>query len=405
MLAAVIMLFISALPDAMVVPVLRQLMVDRYGVSVGAAHAFMTVNVIGALAGVCLLKSIRKNGSIGRKIAAASALNAILLAAMALPIGFIPTLMLRCIEGVVDIVVYAFILDFVAECGRQETKGRRMGGAATCLMLGIASGIGIGGLVGNISPTLTLWVGALTCLVVVPISFQTFNRFEKLPERPSNQTNTVKSKIGIYPLWPSLAMMLTDRALAGVLTVTVPLYFAGIVELSPGSIGGLIGIGMLMTALGAWPAGYLVDKTGPLRIRIIAGALFAGGFALIPQAVSVNTNVACLVMILVGLGGAALFASSLTMVVGSGRGPSGMAAYHLAGNVGFLLGPLFAGASISILGGTEPDATSYVLVLVAFASIHGAITLGTVLITQVLCRETVSVTTGRDEIASPPIAT
>ena len=42
--AAIPLLAIVSLPDAMVVPVLKGLLVDRYGVSVGAAHWFLGVS-------------------------------------------------------------------------------------------------------------------------------------------------------------------------------------------------------------------------------------------------------------------------------------------------------------------------------------------------------------------------
>jgi hypothetical protein len=50
-----VLLGIAAIPDAMVVPVLHDLTVERFGVSEGAAHAFMAVNFIGALLVVGLL--------------------------------------------------------------------------------------------------------------------------------------------------------------------------------------------------------------------------------------------------------------------------------------------------------------------------------------------------------------
>ena len=45
-----LLLGLAAVPDAMVMPVLHDLSVDRFGVSEGAAHGFMAVNIIGALA-------------------------------------------------------------------------------------------------------------------------------------------------------------------------------------------------------------------------------------------------------------------------------------------------------------------------------------------------------------------
>ncbi len=78
--------------------------------------------------------------------------------------------------------------------------------------------------------------------------------------------------------------------------------------------------------------------------------------------------------------GAALFASSLVAVCDSGRGAVGMGAYHAAGNAGFLVGPLAAGAALSLLGGSEPVASVYLFVFGGFALIHGAFTVTTVFV-------------------------
>ena len=43
-----LLILLSALPDAMLVPVLRDLLVERYGASAEAAQAFLAVNLLGA---------------------------------------------------------------------------------------------------------------------------------------------------------------------------------------------------------------------------------------------------------------------------------------------------------------------------------------------------------------------
>lgn len=104
------MLFLCARPDAMVVPVLRQLMVERYGVTIGAAHAFMWVNLVGAMVCVRFIKGWQHRLGDRGLLVAAAFVNGGLLAAMALPIGFGPTLALRALEGAADLRVYAVLL-------------------------------------------------------------------------------------------------------------------------------------------------------------------------------------------------------------------------------------------------------------------------------------------------------
>ena len=379
-LAACGLLFLSALPDAMVVPVLRGLLVERYDVSVGAAHAFMSVNLIGALAGIGLAGFIRRRCTLVNSITIAALVNASLLAMMAVPIGFVPTLVLRCIEGAADLTVYAVLFAFIAQAGPSSKRGRRMGAAATAMMLGIASGLGLGGIIGAQTAVLCLWAGALACVIVAAAAGLTLRPNRAQRTELSSRHTAAEAGVDSRPIWRPLAMMFSDRFVAALLATTVPLYLASVTDMSPAAIGGLVGLAMLMTALGTWPAGRLADRVGPLRLRLIAGCIYAPGVALIPLAVSGNLAITIIDFVLIGLAGAALFASSLVAVCDSGRGAVGMGAYHAAGNAGFLVGPLAAGATLSLLGGTEPGASVYLFVFGAFALIHGAVTVTTVFV-------------------------
>ncbi len=379
-LAACGLLFLSALPDAMVVPVLRQLFVERYGVSVGAAHAFMSVNLIGALAAIGLAGFIRRRCNLVNSITIAALANASLLAMMAVPIGFVPTLVLRCIEGAADLTVYAVLFAFIAQTGSPSTRGRRMGGAATAMMLGIACGAGLGGIIGGQTAVLCLWAGALACVIVAAAAGLTLRPHRAQGAGLSSRYSTADRGVDSRPIWRPLAMMFSDRFVSALVATTVPLYLASVTDFSPAAIGGLVGLAMLMTALGTWPAGRLADRVGSLRLRLIAGCVFAPGVALIPLAVSGNLAITIIDFVLIGLAGAALFASSLVAICDSGRGAVGMGAYHAAGNAGFLVGPLAAGATLSLLGGSEPGASVYLFVFGAFALIHGAVTVTTVFV-------------------------
>ncbi len=357
------------MPDAMVVPVLRQLIVDRYAVSTGAAHAFMCINLIGALTVVGMVNRLRRRRRPGTIIAIAALFNGLLLATMALPIGFFPTLAVRFVEGAADLTVYAILFDLIARTGSANTKGRRMGAAATSLMLGIAVGLGLGGLAGRIHPEFSLWLGAIACLIVAPTALLLLTGSVIKPDK-NIAAPTTPPAASTAPIWPALVMMFSDRAVVGVLVSTVPLYLASIARFSSTAIGVLIGISMLMTALGAWPTGRLAERIGVLRLRLFAGLIFAFCFPAIIVMALQSLIMVGMVLIGFGLAGAALFASSLLVVCNSGRGPAGMAAYHAAGNFGFLMGPAFAGTVLKLFGGFEPGIGVYVFILSACATMH-----------------------------------
>ena len=50
-----VLLVLTALPDAMVVPILEEILVERYDVGPGIAHAFLAVNLIGGLCAIPIL--------------------------------------------------------------------------------------------------------------------------------------------------------------------------------------------------------------------------------------------------------------------------------------------------------------------------------------------------------------
>ena len=374
------MLFVSALPDAMVVPVLKQLMVDRYNVSDAAAHAFMSINLIGAFVGIVLIGIVRKRFSLTNTILIAAILNAALLAIMAYPIGFVPTLILRLVEGAVDLMVYAVIFTFIARTGSINKRGQRMGAAATAMMLGIASGLLLGGIIGNTNAVLCLQAGAAACLVVACAAPFVILKSANHQETSEKIKHLVLSNI--TTLWRPLAMMFSDRFVSSLFVVTTPIYLASVSKMSPSTIGGLVGLAMLLTALGIWPAGRLADRFSAKRVRLTCCLIYAPAVALIPLASSMNLTMLLLVFLLIGIAGAGLFASSLLLVANAQRGPGAMGAYHTAGNLGFLLGPITAAIILSNFSDSGLGFSPYLLIFIGFALIHAAITSTTVLIRE-----------------------
>lgn len=374
LILAACMLFASALPDAMVVPLLNELFVQRYGVSAAAAHWFMSINLVGAVAALPLLARLRRRWQPGTMLAIFAIVNAALLLTMWLPIGFGATIGLRFMEGAADLLVFAVLFDLFAKAGVGPTRGRRMGLAGTILMFGLFTGAVLGGRLGGGDPTDAFVVGAMACLLVALAAVVGGSQLRRLIQSCPAVTDTGAAIMTRRVLWPSLAMVGSDRAVAGLMTATLPFFFASVAELDPAARGWLIGLPLLLMAVGAWPAGWLGDRIGHTRLRLIAACLYAGSIALLPIVSPASFPGALGLMLIVGLSGAALLPNSLAIACESGRGSIAMGAHRSAGDAGYLLGIALAGTLLASLGGETPGAASYVIIITLFAGLHLFIT-------------------------------
>lgn len=364
------LLFLCGLPDAMVVPVLKQLLVDRYGISVGAAHLFMAVNLIGAGAATLVIGRLRLLATTGRIICVAALANAALLALLALPCGVALTFFLRTLEGAADIIVYALLFDLISRTGPAGSRGSRMGLGAMVMMLGIAAGMAVGGMVGANRPVNTLWAGALACLLASGASFFGLPAAACKPWMKLRTARELEFRPDAWAIAPALVMMFSDRAVASLFVATLPLYLTSVIGLSPAVAGGLIGASMLVLAIGTWPIGLLVDRAGAVRVRIVSSVIYAALVGSFSFAFAWSLALGTAVIVLVGLGGAGLFASSLMLVSRQGGRAGAMGVYYAAGNGGFFVGPLLAGWLITVLGGAHPMAAAYHAVFWGFAGMH-----------------------------------
>lgn len=374
---ALSLLFVSAWPDTMVVPLLNELFVGRYGVSSAAAHGFMSVNLVGGLCAIPLLAALRRRLTPGVVLMLAALASAPLLAVMYLPIGFAATIGVRFVEGAADLIVFAVLFDLVAKAGPRATRGRRLGLAGTILMLGLFTGAVIGGVVGGGDAPAVFLVGATAMFMVAVVAAAALPLFRALIRSCPAVSDSGDVVLHRRPLWPPLVMVFGDRAIAGLMTATLPLYFASVAGLGPMSRGWLIGVPLLLMAFGAWPMGAVGDRIGHLRLRTFAAVLYAAAIASIPFVVDAGQGAMLAAMVLVGLAGAALLPTVLSLTTATGGGSVAMGAYRAAGDVGYLLGIAGAGAMLALAGGES--AAAFTIVILTFAAAHAAITLISIL--------------------------
>ncbi|MBL9141162.1 MAG: MFS transporter, partial [Phycisphaerae bacterium] len=322
LLLAALLLF-SAVPDTMAAPVLKELFVDRYGVGARGAQVFMAINLVGALAAIPVLSWARRRASAVTLVVLASIADGCLLLLLAAPIGFAPSLVLRALEGVTDVVVFAALFDIVrAASGGHAARG--LGLASTPLLLGLGLGAVLGGqaaqTVGDGSQAMAFavfGVSAAFCALVAALAAISSPWLPKAATaqagapaiasvNPAADVATGTFDDRPRPLWWSCAMAISDRATGGLITGTLPLVLADALGYTKRERGWLIGVPLLLMALCTGPAGALCDRLGSLRVRIVAGVAYAVCIAAIPLAGDTQSALA-MVMVGVGLSGAMLF--------------------------------------------------------------------------------------------------
>jgi MFS family permease len=385
-----LLLVLSAMPDTMAAPVLKEIFVDRYGAGLREAQSFMAVNLLGAVAAVpILMRARRRVGPVGLLVAGSMA-DAMLLGVLAAPIGLWPSLAVRLAEGATDVVVFASLFDLVRRnAGPHAARG--LGLASTPLLLGLGAGAVAGGLAAQrvgapsaeagaaaAGADVALAVFGVSALasVLVALGALVFRRWiggiarcepECGPGVASGAAHAVAVPRGTFDDRP--------RPLAwSCIMTTLPGVLATFLGYSAGQRGWLIGLPLLLMALCTGPAGALCDRFGSLRVRLIAGSGYALAFAALPLAAASQAALGA-VMVAVGILAGVLFSSSISIAAESGRGTVALGAFRASGDLGFFAGTSLSIALVAALGGdTEATYAEYAWTLVAFAALHAIAT-------------------------------
>ncbi len=341
--------FLQMLPATLLAPAIRPLFAEFHGGAEGPMHAFMSLNMLGAILTTPLIARLVSSGGakgLARWLMVLAGLDAILLAVVSLPLGTALVLFLRTLEGAAHLGAATLLLARAAAFKPLVGAGRAMGLAGAAVMLAIAFGSGLGGLLVGVSPRLPFLVGAalsLTVAVAAPFLYAS-----TLPVEHSEAAAKSRLRWRDPDVFGPLSAAFVERFTVGLIIVTFALFATKAHGLSDRSIGLLYSMLMLPFALLMYPASRLGDRM-PRAALLGLGTLLYGlaitSLALVPK------GGLPLSMVAAGIASSFMYGTVLcyaaTLVPSESRGRM-MALVNTAGALGMFLGPLFGGIMVAM---------------------------------------------------------
>lgn len=369
-LASVGILAISIMaPVTLPVPILRELVGERFGVSELLTSLFMSVNMIGAAIAAPLAGALADR--IGRRrplVIGALLADALCFLALTLDVPFGVFLAIRLVEGCAHIFALSLLLSIAASLGGSHGRGKTMGITGAGMMLGVALGAPVGGALGGVDPLRPLLAGA--ALLVVASAFAA----ALLPD-----PGVGEQRPGIRAIWrmikqnrdviAPLFFAFADRFTVGFYTTTFSLFASGLHGATPPQIGLWISAFMLPFALFSFPFGMLADRVSKTAL-LVGGSLIYG--VLTASLGFWPTEWIGFGMGVIGISAAVMFVPSMLMTTDltppTIRGAA-LGAFNTAGSLGFILGPITGGLVSQTIGASHGAVVGY---RAAFAVAGGA---------------------------------
>jgi predicted MFS family arabinose efflux permease len=362
-----LLLGLAAIPDAMLIPVLHDLTVARFGVSESSAHLLMAVNLLGAVLAVGGLVVLKRRLPSSVLLLIAALFSSVMMGAMALTHSWWVMLALRCLEGGADLVLLAIPFRMIAGAGRQNRYGGRMGGGFTTMMVALAIGAGLGSYVGSIAPTAVFWIGA-TIMVVLSLNVAFVRRtVDNLPPSPKPPPHACPL---IPREWLGAGFLALDRGLSALVSTTLPILLASGFNVGKMTLGIALGGMFLSLAVFASPAGILADHFGGFKVRLVS-SLMAGmalaGLGLMAWLPPVVVLPPCLLVY--GVGAAGLMPSAFTAAVRSEASNVVFSSLQAAGQAGYAAGVLAGAWIVAVIHSPADHLLSTLFPIAGFAFI------------------------------------
>ena len=332
------------LPVTLPVPVLRELVAERFGVSELLTSLFMSINMVGAVLAAPLAGALADRfGQRPRWIAAALVVDSLCFLGLTCDVPFALFLAIRFAEGGAHIVALSLLLGLASGARPEAQRGIVMSATGSGLLLGVALGAPLGGRLGHADPLIPLKLGAAVVALAAVLALLLLRETEGRERTRPGLSEIVRlvraSPVVAIPLLFAFA----DRFTVGFFTSTFPLMLRNLHALPPARIGLLIAVFMLPFAALSFPFGILSQRTS--RAWVLCGGSFVYG-CLVASLGLWPAGALLGVMLATGTAAAVMFVPSMLFTADAtpeSVRTTSMGAFNAAGSLGFIVGPLTGG--------------------------------------------------------------
>jgi len=334
------LVFVSMVSSTMLIPAARPFVHHMHPGNEGALHAFMSVNMLGAIVGAPLLALwADRRGQRQRLVMLLALVDGALLFACSLPMPAWSMLSLRALQGAANVGGLSLLMGFVSG------RGKAMGLAGAALMAAVAAGAPLGTLLLSVSPTAPLRWGALLPLAIAVSMWAV--RLPVVERAPRVGFKVLLQRAPLLKV--PIAFVTIERFCVGCFVVTFSLYAHRALGLSDVGTGKLYSWFLLPFAVATYPFGRLAETVK--RSTLVASGALAYGICFVLLGV-VPTSTLPVLLFATGIASAAMYAPCLcfasTLVDASMRSTS-MGLLNAGGSLGMMVGTALGGM-LSVVG-------------------------------------------------------
>lgn len=346
-------------PVTLPVPILRELVGERFAVSELLTSLFMSVNMVGAALAAPMAGALADR--LGRRrplVVGALLADAACFLLMTLDMPFSLFLAVRFFEGCAHIFALSLLLSIAASLGGVRGRGLTMGITGAGMMLGVALGAPAGGLLGRVDTLRPLYVGAAVLVAAAVLAAGSLLDPRGENDRPGLAAILRAVRAHRAVIAP-LIFAFADRFTVGFYTTTFSLFASGLHGATPPRVGLWITAFMLPFALLSFPFGMLADRVSKTLLLCLGSAVYGiltASLGFWPtEAIAVGMGV-------IGVFAALMFVPSMLMTADLTPPEirsTALGAFNAAGSLGFILGPMTGGLVSELVRASHGPAVGY----------------------------------------------
>ncbi|MCA9707857.1 MAG: MFS transporter [Myxococcales bacterium] len=360
-LALGMLALLTLVPVTLPVPVLRELVLERFAVSELATSTFMSINMVGAILAAPIAGAI--SDRFGRRralVVSALLIDAACFLALTLSLPFGAFMTIRFVEGCAHIFALSLVLAHATALAPEGQRGRVMGVVGAGLLLGVALGAPMGGIIGRSGPLTVLYAGVGVLVAAAVFAFFAMGgpQGTAAHDKPGLREITAMMRARPLVIVP-LVFAFIDRFTVGFFTTTFSLYLKRIHEVPSAKVGLLIAAFMLPFALLSYPFGRLSERVS--AVKLLGGGSLGYGIATATLGWWPIDGLLVL-MLSLGIMAAVMFVPSMLLTVEAAdqrARATALGAFNAAGSLGFIVGPLVGGAVSQWVAATDGWAAGY----------------------------------------------